>query len=42
MKQEQFVGFWDHEEVCGARDGIGAGAIWLAGAPTFEATEACR
>jgi len=32
----------DHEEVCGPRDGVGAGAIWLAGAPTFEATEACR
>ncbi len=32
----------DHEEVCGPRDGIGAGTIWLAGAPTFEATEACR
>jgi len=27
--------------VCGPRDGVGAGAIWLAGAPTFEATEAC-
>jgi len=34
--------YGDHEEVCGPRDGVGAGAIWLAGAPTFEATEACR
>ncbi len=24
----------DHEEVYGARDGLGAGAIWLANAPT--------
>jgi len=31
----------DHEEVCGAGDDVGAGAIWLAGAPTIEATEAC-
>ncbi len=32
----------DHEEVCGPCDGIGAGTILLAGAPTFEAIEACR
>ena len=32
----------DHEEMCVSRDGVGAGAIGLDGAPTIEATEACR
>ncbi len=30
-------GYGDHEEVCGDSDGVGAGAIWLAGVLTFEA-----
>jgi hypothetical protein len=29
----------DHEEVCGARGGVGAGTIWLAGASTFKTAE---
>jgi len=30
----------DHEEACGARDGVGAGALWSAGAPTFGEADA--
>ena len=32
----------DHEEVCGAGDGVGPGAVCLAGAQTFEVVESQR
>ena len=30
----------DHEEVCGAGDGVVRGTVWLIGAPSLEATKA--
>ncbi len=35
-------GYGDHEEVCGVSDGVGAGAIWLAGISTFEVARTRR
>ena len=32
----------DQEEVCGAGDGVGPGAVCLAGTQTFEAVESQR
>lgn len=32
----------NHEEVCGARDGAGAGAVCWTGAPPREAAQSCR